>query len=84
MGLDINRLYFTVYKDDDETYEIWKNLGIDPSHISRLGEEDNFWRAGPTGPCGPCSELYYDQGEDFGCGKPDCAPGCDCDRFLEY
>ena len=53
-------------------------------HISRLGEEDNFWRAGPTGPCGPCSEIYYDQGEEFGCGSPDCAPGCDCDRFLEY
>ena len=54
------------------------------SHISRLGEDDNFWRAGPTGPCGPCSEIYYDQGPEFGCGSPDCAPGCDCDRFLEY
>ena len=69
---------------DDETIEIWKSLGVEDSHISRLGEDDNFWRAGPTGPCGPCSELYYDQGPEFGCGSPDCAPGCDCDRFLEY
>ena len=53
-------------------------------HISRLGEDDNFWRAGPTGPCGPCSEIYFDQGPEVGCGSPDCAPGCDCDRFLEY
>lgn len=84
MGMPIEKLYFTVYKDDDESIEIWKNLGIDESHITKLGDEDNFWRAGPTGPCGPCSELYYDQGEEFGCGNPDCAPGCDCDRFLEY
>lgn len=84
LGLPIERLYFTVFEDDDETIGIWKDLGIDESHISKLGEDDNFWRAGPTGPCGPCSELYYDQGEEFGCGKPDCAPGCDCDRFLEY
>lgn len=84
LKLDPSRIYYTVFTDDDETVEIWKNLGIDESHISRLGEEDNFWRAGPTGPCGPCSELYYDQGEEFGCGSPDCAPGCDCDRYLEY
>ena len=84
LELPIEKLYFTVFKDDDETIEIWKSLGIDESHISRLGEDDNFWRAGPTGPCGPCSELYYDQGPEFGCGSPDCAPGCDCDRFLEY
>ena len=61
-----------------------EKLGVPEDHISRLGEEDNFWRAGPTGPCGPCSELYYDQGPEVGCGSPDCAPGCDCDRFLEY
>lgn len=73
-----------MFEDDDETIEIWKALGIEDSHISRLGEDDNFWRAGPTGPCGPCSELYYDQGPEFGCGSPDCAPGCDCDRYLEY
>ena len=84
LGLPAERLYFTVYLDDDETIEIWKGLGVPEDHISRLGEEDNFWRAGPTGPCGPCSEIYYDQGEEFGCGSPDCAPGCDCDRFLEY
>ena len=84
LGLPAERLYFTVFEDDDETIEIWKKLGVPDSHISRLGEDDNFWRAGPTGPCGPCSELYYDQGPEFGCGSPDCAPGCDCDRFLEY
>lgn len=84
LGLPKEKLYFTVFEDDDETIEIWKNLGIEDSHISRLGEDDNFWRAGPTGPCGPCSELYFDQGPEFGCGSPDCAPGCDCDRFLEY
>ena len=84
LELPIEKLYFTVFKDDDETIEIWKSLGIDESHISRLGEDDNLWSAGPSGPCGPCSELYYDQGPEFGCGSPDCAPGCDCDRFLEY
>lgn len=84
LGLPIERLHFTVYLDDDETIEIWKKLGVPDDHISRLGEEDNFWRAGPTGPCGPCSEIYFDQGEEFGCGHADCAPGCDCDRFLEY
>ncbi len=84
LGLPKEKLYFTVFEDDDETIEIWKSLGVEDSHISRLGEDDNFWRAGPTGPCGPCSELYYDQGEAFGCGSPDCAPGCDCDRYLEY
>ncbi len=84
LGLPQEKLYFTVYEDDDETIEIWKRLGIPEDHISKLGEDDNFWRAGPTGPCGPCSELYYDQGEAFGCGSPDCAPGCDCDRYLEY
>ena len=84
LGLPKERLYFTVFEDDDETIEIWKELGVPEDHISRLGEDDNFWRAGPTGPCGPCSEIYFDQGEDFGCGSPDCAPGCDCDRFLEF
>ena len=84
LGLPAERLYFTVFEDDDETIEIWKNLGVPDDHISRLGEDDNFWRAGPTGPCGPCSEIYFDQGPAFGCGSPDCAPGCDCDRFLEF
>ena len=84
LELPKEKLYFTVFEDDDETIEIWKNLGVPEDHISRLGEDDNFWRAGPTGPCGPCSEIYYDQGPSFGCGKPDCKPGCDCDRYLEY
>ncbi|MDO5329135.1 MAG: alanine--tRNA ligase [Coriobacteriia bacterium] len=84
MGLDFDKLWFSVYKDDDESIEIWKDLGVPEDRIVKLGEEDNFWRAGPTGPCGPCSELYYDQGPEFGCGSPDCAPGCDCDRYLEY
>lgn len=84
LGLPKEKLYFTVFENDDETIEIWKKLGVPEDHISRLGEDDNFWRAGPTGPCGPCSEIYFDQGPDFGCGSPDCAPGCDCDRFLEF
>ena len=82
--LPLDRLYFTVFTDDDETHDIWRSLGVPEDHISRLGEDDNFWAAGPTGPCGPCSEIYFDQGEEVGCGKPDCAPGCDCDRFLEF
>ncbi|MGI6591045.1 MAG: alanine--tRNA ligase [Eggerthellaceae bacterium] len=84
LGLPFEKLYFTVFENDEETIEIWKKLGVDPSHITKLGEEDNFWRAGPTGPCGPCSEIYYDQGPEVGCGRPECAPGCECDRFLEY
>lgn len=84
LGFDPERLYYTVYLDDDETIEIWKSLGVPESHITRLGEEDNFWTAGPTGPCGPCSEIYFDQGPEYGCDNPNCGPGCDCDRFLEY
>ena len=84
LGLPKEKLYFTVFEDDDETIEIWKSLGVPDDHISKLGEEDNFWRAGPTGPCGPCSEIYFDQGPTVGCGSPDCKPGCDCDRYLEF
>lgn len=84
LQLPLEKLYFTVFESDDETLEIWKDLGIPEEKISKLGEDDNFWRAGPTGPCGPCSELYYDQGPEVGCGSPDCKPGCECDRFLEY
>jgi len=84
LGLPFEKLYFTVFEDDDETIGVWEDLGVDPSHITRLGEDDNFWRAGPTGPCGPCSEIYYDQGPEVGCGRPECAPGCECDRYLEY
>lgn len=83
LGLSIDTLFFTVFENDDEAEQIWLDLGVKPSHISRLGEEDNFWAAGPTGPCGPCSEIYVDLGPSVGCGKPNCAPGCDCDRFLE-
>ena len=82
--LPIERLYLTVFTEDDEAFEIWRKLGVAEDHISRLGEDDNFWAAGPTGPCGPCSEIYFDQGEEVGCGSPDCRPGCDCDRFLEF
>ncbi len=84
LGLPLDRLYMTVYENDDEAIELWHKQGVAYDHISRLGEEDNFWAAGPTGPCGPCSEIYFDQGEEFGCGCPDCAPGCDCDRYLEF
>lgn len=84
LHLPQDRLYFTVFEDDDDCAEIWESLGVAKDHISRLGEEDNFWAAGPTGPCGPCSEIYFDQGEEVGCGSPTCAPGCDCDRFLEF
>lgn len=76
-------LHISVYLDDDEAYDIWtRDIGIDPSHMVRLGKEDNFWEHG-AGPCGPCSELYFDRGEENGCGKPDCAAGCECDRFVE-
>ena len=84
LGLPKDRLYMTVFEDDNEAIDLWHEQGVPYDHISRLGEEDNFWAAGPTGPCGPCSEIYFDQGEDVGCGKPDCKPGCDCDRFLEF
>lgn len=84
LGLPIDRLYMTVFEDDDEAIELWHEQGVDYDHISRLGEDDNFWAAGPTGPCGPCSEIYFDQGEEVGCGCENCAPGCDCDRFLEF
>ena len=83
VGLDPDRLYPSVYEEDDEAFEIWeKEIGIAPERITRLGKEDNFWEHG-AGPCGPCSEIYYDRGEKYGCGKPDCKVGCDCDRFME-
>ncbi len=84
LKLEKDRIHVTVFTDDDEAAQIWEKIGVAPDHITRLGEEDNFWVAGPTGPCGPCSEMYYDQGPEVGCGNPDCKPGCDCDRFLEY
>ena len=84
--LDIpeEKVWATIYQDDDEAYDIWKDeIGIDPGHIVRLGKDDNFWEIG-TGPCGPCSEIYFDRGPEYGCGKPDCKPGCDCDRYMEF
>ena len=83
IGLDKNRLYPSVYEKDDEAFEIWnKEIGIAKDRIYRMGKEDNFWEIG-SGPCGPCSEIYYDRGEKYGCGKPDCEVGCECDRFIE-
>ena len=83
VGLDPDRLYPSVYQDDDEAFEIWnKEIGIAPERIFRFGKEDNFWEHG-AGPCGPCSEIYYDRGEKYGCGKPGCTVGCECDRYME-
>ncbi len=83
VGLDPDRLYPSVYEDDDEAFEIWnKKMGIPKERIYRFGKEDNFWEHG-SGPCGPCSEIYYDRGEKYGCGKPDCTVGCECDRYME-
>ena len=83
VGLDPDRLYPSVYLDDDEAWEIWnKDIGIPAERIFRFGKEDNFWEHG-SGPCGPCSEVYYDRGEKYGCGSPDCTVGCECDRYME-
>lgn len=83
VGLDPDRLYPSVYLEDDEAFEIWnKKIGIAPERIFRFGKADNFWEHG-AGPCGPCSEIYYDRGEKYGCGKPDCTVGCECDRYME-
>ncbi len=84
MELPEDKLWVTIYLDDDEAFDIWtKEVGVDPSHIVRLGKEDNFWEHG-SGPCGPCSEIYFDRGEEHGCGKPTCRVGCDCDRYVEF
>ena len=84
MGLDPKRIYPTVYENDDEAFEIWnKEIGVPAEQIYRFGKDDNFWEIG-VGPCGPCSELLYDRGPEKGCGKPDCKPGCDCDRYVEF
>lgn len=83
VGLDPDRLYPSVYLEDDEAFDIWnKEIGIAPERIFRFGKEDNFWEHG-AGPCGPCSEIYYDRGEKYGCGKPGCTVGCECDRYME-
>ena len=83
LEITADRLYISVYQDDDEAYDIWtKSVGIPEDHMVRLGKEDNFWEHG-SGPCGPCSEIYFDRGLKYGCGKPTCGVGCDCDRFME-
>ena len=83
VGLEKDRLYPSVYQEDDEAFNIWRDeVGIPEDRIYRMGKDDNFWEHG-SGPCGPCSEVYYDRGEEFGCGSPDCKPGCDCDRYME-
>ena len=84
MQMDPEKLYVSIFQDDDEAYDIWtKEVGVKPDHMVRLGREDNFWEHG-AGPCGPCSEIYYDRGPEKGCGKPDCHVGCDCDRYVEF
>ncbi|MBQ2972426.1 MAG: alanine--tRNA ligase [Ruminococcus sp.] len=83
LEMPVDKLYVSIYEDDDEAFEIWtKEVGVDPSHMVRLGKADNFWEHG-SGPCGPCSEIYFDRGEEKGCGSPDCKVGCECDRFVE-
>ncbi|MBC7658321.1 MAG: alanine--tRNA ligase [Chitinophagaceae bacterium] len=85
LKLPTDRIYVTVYKDDDEAAQIWeKDIGIDPKRIYRFGEKDNFWSMGDTGPCGPCTELFVDRGAKYGCGKSTCEVGCDCDRYMEF
>lgn len=83
IGLNKERLWITVYKEDGEAEAIWKGIGIPEERIIPMGEKDNFWSMGDEGPCGPCSEIHYDMGKDTGCGRPECAVGCECDRFLE-
>jgi len=82
-GLPEEKMWITIYLDDDEAFDLWRKVGIPTDRIVRMGEKDNFWAMGETGPCGPCSEIVIDQGEAVGCGRPDCRVGCDCDRFLE-
>ncbi len=84
LKMPVDRLYVSVYQDDDEAYDIWtREVGVDPSHMVRFGKEDNFWEIG-TGPCGPCSEIYFDRGEKYKCDNPNCFVGCDCDRYVEF
>lgn len=84
LEMPVDKLYITIYENDDEAFDIWtKQNGVAPDHIVRLGKADNFWEHG-SGPCGPCSEIHFDRGEKYGCGKPDCGPGCECDRYVEF
>jgi alanyl-tRNA synthetase len=86
IGFPKEKIWVSIYEDDDEAFELWnRSIGIPAEKIVRLGKKDNFWGpAGDSGACGPCSELYLDRGEAFGCGSPDCRPGCDCERFMEF
>ena len=85
MEIPKDKLWISIYQDDDEAFQIWRqDIGVPPERIVRLGKEDNFWEIGVGYPCGPCSEIYFDRGETFGCGSPDCKPGCDCERFMEF
>ena len=84
LGLPEDRLWITIYHEDDEAFKIWsEDIGVSPDRIVRMGKEDNFWEIG-VGPCGPCSEIHYDRGEEYGCGKEDCAIGCECDSFIDF
>ena len=84
LEMPVDKLWVTIYQDDDEAFDIWtKEVGVAPERIVRMGKEDNFWEHG-SGPCGPCSEIYFDRGEKYGCGKPDCGVGCECDRYVEF
>ena len=84
LELPVDKLWVTIYQDDDEAFDIWtKEVGVAPERIVRMGKEDNFWEHG-SGPCGPCSEIYFDRGEKYGCGKPGCGVGCECDRYVEF
>lgn len=83
LKMPVDRVWATVYEKDDEAVEIWKEIGMPEERIVRLGKDDNFWEIG-LGPCGPCSEIYFDRGPEYGCGKPDCKPGCECDRYIEF
>lgn len=84
IGLDPDRMWATIYLDDEEAFDVWhSDVGLPKDRILRFDQDNNYWFMGDTGPCGPCSEIYYDRGERYGCGKPDCGPGCDCDRYLE-
>ena len=84
LKMPTDKLWATVYYEDDEAYRIWKDvIGMPEEKIVKLGKDDNFWEIG-QGPCGPCSEIYFDRGEKYGCGSPDCKPGCDCDRYVEF
>ncbi|MBO4217062.1 MAG: alanine--tRNA ligase, partial [Clostridia bacterium] len=82
LEIPAEKLWPSVYEKDDESFEIWRSIGVPAEKIVRLGKDDNFWELG-EGPCGPCTEIYFDRGEKYGCGKPDCKPGCDCDRYME-